>query len=167
MNKSFRSLSFALAGAVLAMSALQASAAEEEPAFLDWLPASISKPVSTVGFHVHSYHSSKYASSYLRASDEGRRFNNENPGVYVINEDGWALGAYHNSFSRPTFYSGRFVNVWGPLDVALGVATGYKEGLVPMVVPTIHAGPIRLWVQPALGGPNNTTMVHLSLEFKL
>jgi hypothetical protein len=132
------------------------------------LSLSMTEPVKTLGLHAYSYHSKTFRRSYI--DDDGRRrtrdkFNNATSGVYVINEDGWGAGIYHNSLRRITAYGGRFLNVWGPLDVAVGVATGYNETIVPMIVPTLHHGPARLWVQPAIGGPNNTTMVHLSLEF--
>jgi hypothetical protein len=133
--------------------------------FASDLAASLAKPGKTVGLHLHSYHSKVYARSYT----DGRKrmkFNNQTLGLYLFNEDDWGVGYYRNSVHRNTLYAGRFVRVWGPLDVALGVATGYNKGVVPMIVPSVHLGPARLWVQPAIGGPNNTTMVHLSLELE-
>lgn len=125
--------------------------------------SSIATPVKTVGLHVHSYHSKVYARSYTDGR-KGMKFNNDTLGFYLINEDDWGFGFYRNSLHRNTFYAGRFVDLWGPLDLALGVATGYNSSVVPMIVPTVHFGPVRLWVQPAIGGPNNTTVIHLSLE---
>jgi hypothetical protein len=169
-----------LLGAALALVPAGTLASEADPAsqpaappawvgeFVRDLRSSLATPIATYGVHAHSYHNKVYATSYSRGHDENggrRKFNNQTVGVYLMNQGGWGSGFYRNSLHRNTFYAGRFVNIWGPLDLALGVATGYNRGVVPMIVPTLHLGPARLWVQPAIGGPNNTTMVHLSFEY--
>ena len=86
--------------------------------------------------------------------------NNVNPGVYV-QCNSLVVGAYHNSVRRTTLYGGTTIAV-GPVDVLLGVATGYGN-LRPVVVPSILVGPVRVHLllpssKTARGG------IHFSVE---
>lgn len=77
----------------------------------------------TLGFHLGSYHWPQ------------SNFNNLNLGAYYRTDEGWMVGAYRNSWYKPSVYVARVVRV-GPIDVALGGTTGYATTIAPLVVPS-------------------------------
>ena len=63
-------------------------------------------------------------------------YNNVNPGIGYRWDNGWNVGYYHNSYSKPSFY---FAREWAYnryFGAMLGLATGYKDenktGLLPI-----------------------------------
>lgn len=113
-------------------------------------------------------------------------FNNANVGAYVV-VDGWTVGAYRNSLYRTSIYAGYQFD-WGPFSLTAGVVSGYKREvtectgsraqtcwrstgfsrttLAPMLVPSMHLGPARVWVIPSFGFVRNAGVLHLSVEGK-
>lgn len=70
----------------------------------------------TLGVHL--------ASAHIPARSYEHNFN---PGIYARDEaSGVTLGTYHNSLGRQTFYVADTIGS-GPLNITLGVATGYKR----------------------------------------
>lgn len=67
----------------------------------------------SLGLHVASVHVPQHEQ------------NNTNPGLY-IRYDQWQVGGYENSLGRTTVYGGYAVPV-GPIEVMLGLATGYQR----------------------------------------
>lgn len=87
--------------------------------------------------------------------------NDANPGVYA-RCDAYVAGVYHNSVRRTTAYVGYTYPV-GPVDIMLGVATGYSTALRPVFVPSVKLGAVRVHLllpssSTAKGG------VHVSIE---
>lgn len=54
-----------------------------------------------------------------------KEYSNSNPGAY-LRFDSVQVGAYRNSYGRPTVYAG-WVQPVGPVDLMLGVASGYDR----------------------------------------
>lgn len=123
------------------------------------------------GVHIGSVHSNN------RDIVSGKGWNNVNPGVY-FRWDNVAIGMYHNSIRKDSYYVGYVYPVTDYLDVTVGVISGYNgpgrtaKALMPMVVPSVHfpigdTGAIgRIHVAPkvAKGG---ATAIHFSLEWRL
>lgn len=117
---------------------------------------------TVVGAHLGSHH----------WSDAPR--NNVNPGAYVRLESGLTVGAYRNSFYRPTLYVGMSWAIPGtPIDVTAALATGYdghpySSPVTVLLVPSI-ASPwlgdwrVRLSAVPRLSR-NQDGIAHLSIE---
>lgn len=77
-----------------------------------------------LGLHLFSFHSAP-------------GFNDVNPGVYAQFDNGVTVGTYFNSERRQTFYAGKTFNLYGPIDLTVGVITGYSAASVlPMAVPS-------------------------------
>lgn len=133
-----------------------------------WIYFTVPAQASTVvGLHLHSVH----LPSKPHHSDE-------NLGVYLRAER-WQVGAYKNTYSRPTVYVG-YVHPVGPLDLTVGLATGYQrkcggatcDGFArAALTPTAALG----WTAPVQGmglspritvvpGFKSSTVVHLSVE---
>lgn len=56
---------------------------------------------------------------------------NVNPGIYAIHsESGITGGIYRNTWRRWSLYAGKTMPVVGPLDLTLGVVSGYQRKLV-------------------------------------
>lgn len=86
------------------------------------------------------------------------RYNNSNPGIYWLSDDGWAAGTFYNSYERTTAYGGKLLPIAGSLSVFLAAATGYPSGEVIGL-----AG--LSWRLPALGGVYPRLLLIPSVEF--
>lgn len=110
----------------------------------------------TVGVHIGSVH--------LPA----RYFNNVNPGLYVRQGD-WQAGVYRNSYRHTTAYVARAWPITERLELATGVATGYRDAwdhgpLAPMAAFSYRFdGGVRISFLPPT--PKTSAVVHLSKEF--
>lgn len=67
-----------------------------------------------IGLNLTSYH-----------FDRDYPFQEVNPGAYVVCND-WIAGVYRNSFGRTTVHAGKILK-WGPIDIEVGIATGYGK----------------------------------------
>ena len=109
----------------------------------------------TLGFHLGSQHF------------PAQQYNNFNPGVYYIHDNGATIGTYYNSERRQSVYAGW---TWdsGPWRLQLGAITGYKShAVLPLIAPSVALGyGFRLIVLPKIerGG---STVIHLMWEKKL
>lgn len=91
---------------------------------------------------------------------------NFNPGVSVQCDQAKA-GTYRNSIGRTTTYAGYVVPV-GPVDLLIGAATGYRQPLRPVFVPSVQLpGGFRASFLFPSGGPGSKGGVHLSWEVEL
>lgn len=108
----------------------------------------------TIGVHVYTAHAFN------------QHLQNVNPGLYYRTNEGWEVGAYRNSYDRPSIYVGKQFEI-GPVSVLVGLATGYKGqcpigcyALTPAVVPSVK------WKALRLSAPN-LQGIHISLEKEL
>ena len=108
----------------------------------------------TVGLHLATYH-------FDRKAD----FNETNLGGYVVC-DQWVAGAYRNSERGDSAYAG-YTYTLGPVDVVVGVVTGYARGPMPMVLPSVKvAKHVRVTLLPPVPKATINTMgLHLSVEY--
>lgn len=151
-----------------------------------------SAQADVVGLHLVSYHSDEtYTKTYVRKYRECEvlpeglvchrgfrpfhedvKYNNLNPGVYWRDDSGLTIGGYWNSYRKPTAYVGWTWETprWHDLSAAATVvlATGYKDTLRPMILPSI-AWDATKTVTPRLGfGPSKGGAIfHLTLEYRL
>lgn len=108
---------------------------------------------NTYGIHLGSWHSSP-------------GYNNSNPGVYVRSGNGLQVGAYYNSYSRPSVYVAKFVELSPHVDFMYGLATGYPWPVAPVGALSVHVGNVRVMYAPSLGNKiAESHVVHLALEF--
>lgn len=118
----------------------------------------------TIGLHISSWH-----------SEPG--FNGRNPGAYWRADSGLTLGAYCNSQSRsarfldaPTCkvstYAGQSFEV-GPVTLTAGIITGYAIGTVPMVLPSLKLGQLRIGFVPKIDPKTGSHVVHAMWETEL
>ena len=108
----------------------------------------------TLGLHIGSQH--------YPAKD----FNNANPGVYYISDQGWTVGTYYNSERKQSVYAGKSWD-FGPFRLQAGLITGYSRPVLPLVAPSVSLGAgFRLTVLPKVerGG---SSVIHLTWETKL
>lgn len=109
----------------------------------------------TLGFHLGSQHF------------PARQFNNRNPGMYYIHDNGATVGTYYNSERRQSVYAGW---TWdhGPWRLQAGAITGYKRrAVLPMIAPSVALGyGFRLAVLPKVER-RGSTVVHFMWEKKL
>lgn len=138
---------------------------------------------TTVGLNIGSVHLP--ADSHL---------NNWNPGAYVITDSKVMIGAYYNSWKRPSVLVAYDVQ-YGPFDLFVGVVSGYQrkrrpipceelglkfktcwmdEGwsrgaLAPMLVPSVRLPEIAGFIPrvTVLPGFKSSTTIHLSFERSL
>ena len=118
---------------------------------------------TTVGLDLASYHDTP-------------GFNNTNPGAYVVFGDstgsGPAIGSYLNSLNKQTNWVGYVSEARSnkvSVDLLFGIATGYKDNAVPMLVPSIsydvgNHNSVRLHYIPNLFDTPN--VLHLSVEHR-
>jgi hypothetical protein len=106
------------------------------------------------GVHLATYH-----------FDRERSLNEVNPGLY-IRCNGWTLGGYKSSVSKPSFYFG-YTAESGPFALTVGAIKGYADGVRPMLVPSVHVGAgFRVAYIPQIpGNPYNNSGLHLLKEF--
>lgn len=117
---------------------------------------------TSVGLHIGSQH-----------IDAEQKFNNFNPGVYVVH-NGWTAGTYYNSIKRQSYYVGHtFEYRMGRASAALtiGGITGYRYGPVaPLLAPSVRIGlsggyGLRLFYLPKVKY-TGAHVVHLAIERK-
>lgn len=80
--------------------------------------------IATIGLHLVSAHVPGH---------DGQ--NNHNFGAYVVTESGLTAGFYENTIKRTSLYVGQTFDV-GPLDVGVGVVSGYQRKCDRVVVVT-------------------------------
>lgn len=120
-----------------------------------------------LGLHLATYHTSP---TYVDPQGQQQAYQGVNPGMYVVAPNGLTAGAYRNSRNRTSVYAGwsyRSPHTYGDWGLTLGAASGYDTpgGVLPMVVPSVRLGPVRLAVFPKIQRVNQTTAVHLSVEY--
>jgi len=88
------------------------------------------KADTRIGVHVGSQHFGRNA----------EQFNNSNPGLYLYH-NGWTAGTYHNSERKQSAYAGYTfeyaVTKRITASATVGVITGYSQGTMPMLVPSV------------------------------
>lgn len=120
-----------------------------------------------VGVHVGSHHF------------PSQSWNNSNPGLYLMADvkgpawitGAYAVGTYYNSERKQSAYVARVFNVYGPIDVAVGVISGYSRSpVLPLVVPSVRldigdnwAGRVHFLPKVEKSG---SYVVHFSVERK-
>ena len=118
----------------------------------------------TIGLHIASWHSQP-------------GMNNVNPGQYYRTDAGWTAGGYCNSESRSerfpdaqqckvAAYAGRSFEV-GPLTLTAGVITGYTRGTIPMILPSLKLGHLRIGFVPKIDPKAGSHVVHAMWETEL
>lgn len=120
-----------------------------------------------LGLHLATYHTSP---TYVDPQGQQQAYQGVNPGVYVVAPNGLTAGFYRNSRDRDSVYAGyswRSPHRYGDYGLTVGAASGYDTpgGVLPMVVPSVRLGPVRLAVFPKVQRVNQTTAVHLSVEY--
>lgn len=88
--------------------------------------------------------------------------NNFNPGLYFQTSGGLVFGSYYNSIYRQTTYVG-FTSKIGKVEVVTGVGTGYNDSVIPMILPSMKFGPLRVMYLPKMGITGSHIM-HFSIE---
>lgn len=94
--------------------------------------------------------------------DRSQNFCETNLGIYALHrESRIAGGVYHNSECRTSAWLARQWDA-GPYSLSVGGVTGYRRAAVlPLVVPSVKAGPVRLAL--LLAGKKGGGL-HLSIE---
>lgn len=103
----------------------------------------------TVGLHLASVHTED-------------NYNNDNLGGYV-KVGNIVVGSYYNSVRRQSTYAA-YVWQMGPVAIATGLITGYRNEAVPLIAPSVAYHGVRLTVIPQVPGVTKVTVMHLSLE---
>lgn len=121
-----------------------------------------------IGLHLLSQHDPACYPTHGRCE----RYNNANSGIYARAPIGLTLGAYRNSYGRPTAYAGwTFETRDRRFALTVGGATGYpRAALVPLVAPSVRIGltdtlALRLAGAPRVG-KDSAAIVHLALEWR-
>lgn len=140
-----------IAPAVFALSSAVAVADETVDA-----PAEVTG-IAKIGLHLGTVHNSKV-------------FNDFNPGVYAVLENGVTAGTYFNSERKQTFYAGKTWSA-GSFAVSAVALTGYRRApLVPGLIPSVSL-PVGERVEARasliLTPEKASRAVHFSLEFAL
>ena len=110
----------------------------------------------TVGVHLATWH------------DTGG-LNGINPGAYIRTERGLTAGAYRNSERHNSVYAGYTVstpNPWGECSMTLGLVTGYEAGTLPLALPSVRLGYVRLTALPRAHKGQGSAGIHLSMEWQ-
>lgn len=103
--------------------------------------------------------------------------NNINPGLYYRTDAGWTAGGYCNSESRSerfpdapqckvAAYAGRSFEV-DPVTLTAGVITGYDTGTIPMILPSLKLGHLRIGFVPKIDPKAGSHVVHAMWETEL
>ncbi|HZE91316.1 MAG TPA: hypothetical protein VE029_06345 [Rhizobacter sp.] len=132
----------AIAAAILALSALAASARAD-----------------TIGLHVASQHFPE------------KNFNNFNPGLYYRTDAGWTAGFYRNSLRRESVYGG-YTWSYAGIELTTGLVTGYQHKVQVLAVPSLtlftYKGVTpRLAYIPRVEKKVGAQVLHLMLEYAL
>lgn len=108
----------------------------------------------TLGLHIGSQHF------------PAQQYNDFNPGVYYISDQGWTAGTYYNSERKQSVYAGKSWD-YGPFRLQAGFITGYSRPVLPMVAPSVGLGAgFRLTVLPKVER-DGSAVIHLMYEVKL
>jgi uncharacterized protein (UPF0264 family) len=136
-----------------------------------------SASAATVGVHTVSKHANEtFERTYTDGSTKQIAYNNVNPGVYFIADNGAMVGVYRNSYRRTTVYAGWtfYGPAVGPVSTSLSVAvaTGYDNlagvgALRPMVLPSVSVAlPVGVSVRYSAAPGKDGFFQHLSIERK-
>lgn len=114
--------------------------------------------IAAIGIHAASVHAPKL--DYQ---------NNDNWGFYIKTNAGLTLGAFHNTYSRPSFYGAYQWKAWGPVDLALGAATGYAAcSICPMAAAIITLGKVdKASAKLIVSRGTDAFVANLTFEFDL
>ena len=108
----------------------------------------------TLGVHIGSHHF------------PSKDFNNVNPGLYYVADNGATVGTYYNSERKQSVYAG-YTTEFGWLRVQVGVITGYQGRVLPLVAPSVGLGHgFRLTALPKVER-SGASVIHLSWETAL
>jgi hypothetical protein len=91
-------------------------------------------------------------------------FNNDNPGLYYKRDNGFTAGTYYNSVRQQTFYAGYSQSTSYGFDLSYALMSGYREYLVPTILPSVKIGFTRLTLAY---NPFGASALHLSIEKEL
>lgn len=109
-------------------------------------------PLVAVGLHLASWHSADW-------------YSGRTPGLYARAACGAQVGVYRNSERRATAYAAYVLEARSvPLFLFVGLATGYASYPVPMVMPGVKVGPVRIAYAPKIGKANDSHVVHFAIE---
>lgn len=121
--------------------------------FLALFLLSSSSLACNVGYHVHTHHFNR---------DAG--FREDNAGNYFICPNGFTAGSYNNSEYRRSDYVGYSLTN-GNVGVTIGAVTGYVINPVPIVIPSVKVGKIRLsYLIQNPASKIDTRGIHISME---
>lgn len=110
---------------------------------------------ATLGLHLGSVHV------------PARDYNNVNPGVYYIADNGFTAGTYYNSIRNQSVYAG-YTWDYGRFRLTAGVVTGYRYKVAPMLAPSIKLGHgFSLLYLPRIGKLNDSHVFHIIWEKRL
>jgi hypothetical protein len=98
-------------------------------------------------------------------------FNNTNPGVFVtalVKDEQVVVGTYYNSVRKQTVYAGWTYSFNAYADVTIGLATGYKYPVVPLLAPSLKLpfGPMQARITLLPNPQPKESAIHLSIEYK-
>jgi hypothetical protein len=116
-----------------------------------------------IGLHVVSHH--------FPDSVDGYAFNNNNQGLYYIDDNGFTVGQYQNSYGLTSQYAGYTAPEWHSWTITIGAITGYRDNIgTPslMVVPSVRAFTLgdytlRIAIVPKTNN-YGATALHIMLE---
>lgn len=105
-----------------------------------------------LGIHLATYHFNRE-----------EKYQNFNPGV-SIECNNYQFGSYYNSHKKTSVYGAYNIKrLVGPIDLSLGLVTGYKMPLTPLVVPSVKLGDVRISL--LIPTSMNSGGLHFSKEF--
>jgi hypothetical protein len=110
--------------------------------------------------------------THVASAHKGGGFQAANPGFYLRTEGNFQAGAFANSVGRTSAYAGYFVGAHdAPLNLMLGMATGYKKRYTVAIVPTAsldltERARLRFWLIVNPANPKGSA-AHVSLEWVL
>lgn len=112
-------------------------------------------------------------SLYTHHFNPSPEISNSTPGIYLRTGCGLTLGEYKNSFGGKSHLLG-WTGEQGPWGLTLGAITGYAQGTIPAVLPSVAFSPLpsspslRIRLTALLPAPkvNKHPGIHLSTEWR-
>jgi len=114
---------------------------------------SIALCIDTMGLNLATYHAKR---------DAG--YEEFNPGVFARSGE-WSAGVYRNSVGRWSIHVERtWPRVIGPIDVSVGIVTGYPMApVMPLVFPSMRIENVRVAYLPTFDKSGGA--LHFATEF--